>query len=38
MNNSGGRWIIHGPRPTRPTLTLRWGEEVAHEVVVNYYE
>jgi hypothetical protein len=24
-------WIIHGPRPTHTTLTLRWSEEAAHE-------
>jgi hypothetical protein len=38
MNNPDERWIIHGPRPTHPTLIIRWGEEVAHKVVVNYFE
>ena len=37
INNSEVRWIINGPRPTHPTLTIR-AEETAHEVVVNYYE
>jgi hypothetical protein len=38
MNNSSKNWIINGPRPTHPTLALRWGKEVAHEDVVSYFE